>query len=181
MGNIKICRTCNKSKPLKEFNKSSRAKDGIDNKCKECKHNSYLISRIETIKRVRDYYKENRNEILRKKSIYTRKTKEAKGLYDKNYRKKNKQSLVEKGKEYRTKNRYLISTRRRERYYSDITLTQEKTRAYARKYRNNISDGYVLANLRKNIDKTIKPKKELIILKRKQLQLKRLKKQILKS
>jgi hypothetical protein len=51
----KICRTCKKEKPLSEFNKDRRQKDGFATQCKECKH-AYDKARYERIKNDPEYH-----------------------------------------------------------------------------------------------------------------------------
>jgi len=51
----KICRTCKQEKPLSEFNKDKRQKDGYATQCKECKH-AYDKARYERIKNDPEYH-----------------------------------------------------------------------------------------------------------------------------
>lgn len=85
----KICSKCKIEKYFSEFRKSSKSKIGIQSECKSCA-NARNVS--------------NRDEILRKKKLYTQKTKKKKSKYDKLYREKNKEKKNEYTRNYR-KNR----------------------------------------------------------------------------
>jgi hypothetical protein len=42
---VKACTKCSGKKPLKEFNKSSKAKDGRKARCRSCQHDDYMDER----------------------------------------------------------------------------------------------------------------------------------------
>lgn len=50
---MKICSRCKVSKPLTDFYKSGRMKDGVQSSCKECMAESYKRNRAENV----DHYK----------------------------------------------------------------------------------------------------------------------------
>lgn len=51
--NMKICLKCGEEKPLSEYFKRKKSKDGYETRCKECRlkrHHEYVIENKETIK-----------------------------------------------------------------------------------------------------------------------------------
>ena len=90
----KTCRVCTLEKPLTEFNKSDRNKDGLNNMCKEC-GKTYS----------KKYRKENYEEVFKKEKEYETKN------YNKriNYRQTNKNIINDKMKTYRLVNKEKVN------------------------------------------------------------------------
>lgn len=86
---IKKCTTCKKELPINMFDFSSSNKDGYENTCRECK-----------LKK-KQYYEENKDEILAKSVEYRVAHKEQKAETDKKYAQKNKDKIRQYQKEYR--------------------------------------------------------------------------------
>lgn len=82
---MKQCRKCHEVKPLDEFSKSSRSKDGLQSMCRKChaeyqrewrrnnpgkqsvyNHRSYMAHREQRLEYDRRYYREHRDECLRR-------------------------------------------------------------------------------------------------------------------
>ena len=82
----KTCNKCKEEKPLDQFNKHKKNKDGLSYSCKYCK---------------KEYYKENQERM----SVYWRnwykKNKEKKSEYKKEHYQKNKEEILRKKKIYR--------------------------------------------------------------------------------
>lgn len=70
---LKTCNNCKIEKPLIEFHKQPKNKDGFKNKCKICLNNNEKIR-----------YKNNRIKILEKQKIYFKENKDKINLYVKN-------------------------------------------------------------------------------------------------
>ena len=101
---MKVCSKCKESKGLEEFNKNSKAKDGLRSQCKDCEkeyeqNNKEKIAerkkkynqknKVEIAKRNKDWRLKNRPELLEKKKQYYEKNKEKIAEHDREYRKKN--------------------------------------------------------------------------------------------
>ena len=56
MEQTKICRTCKEEKPISEFNRDRRQKDGYATQCKDCKHKADK-ERYERVKNDPEYHK----------------------------------------------------------------------------------------------------------------------------
>lgn len=93
----KLCSKCGLYKPVSEFPKLKRNKDGLDSLCKKCRNlvnKNYREKNKEKVKKARKkYYEKNRQHILDQKTAYFLTHKEEKAKYDKIYRQKNKNKL----------------------------------------------------------------------------------------
>lgn len=67
MSEEKLCKLCKKTKPVTEYYKCKRYKDGLQYICKECYKVSYYPQW--TAKKRKQYYNDNREDILRKDAI----------------------------------------------------------------------------------------------------------------
>jgi len=74
----KICSKCNKTKPISEFSKDRRTKDGLHYWCKKCQS-----------KNAKKYYQENKNNLKKYQRRYYQNNKEKIKKQFKNWRKKN--------------------------------------------------------------------------------------------
>jgi hypothetical protein len=96
----KNCCKCKRNLPLSQFNKNKRAKDGLCYKCKDCYHlysREYERTRISTPNRrlrCREYYKENREDILKQKKIYAQANKSKIRSYQNEYLARRKQEDI---------------------------------------------------------------------------------------
>lgn len=100
----KKCTCCGQVKPISEFSKKSRNKDGLDTNCKSCrnaKNKKYRDENKEKFNAKRkEYYQENREHILEQKKKYTDSHKQEKAEYDKVYRQQNKERLRKQKNEW---------------------------------------------------------------------------------
>lgn len=130
----KICSKCKKEKPITEFPKCSRNKDGLDTHCKECRNavnRNYRNNNKEQFKnnRKKNYIK-NKEKILAQKSLYAAKHKKEKAEYDKIYRQKNKKRIQALQKEWSKKSikhRIISNLRRRLHHVLKGNVKSEKT------------------------------------------------------
>lgn len=123
----KKCLLCNFMKPLSEFHKMKREKDGHHYWCKDCRklkfkeyypkekeridkyQNEYRNANKEKIlENKKEYYKKNRKEKLAKRQEYCLNNKEKVALIDKKSREKHKDRVKNTKKIYREKNREKI-------------------------------------------------------------------------
>ena len=91
----KKCTACHTEKPITDFPKCSRNKDGYNSRCKECVNivnKAWRESSVEVYRamRKRDYQR-NRERNLARASAYNQEHKEEKAIYDKKYRKDNEE------------------------------------------------------------------------------------------
>jgi len=74
MEDLVYCKYCEKFKPLVEFLKEKRNKNGYKNKCKQCQRDynkKYILINKERISNnCKKYYDENRDELLEKQKVY---------------------------------------------------------------------------------------------------------------
>jgi hypothetical protein len=70
----KKCNKCQEIKPISEFHKYKRTKDGVKTNCKLCRHLEYF---------------NNKQKYAKTRKLYRLKNKEFKKIYDKEYRLKN--------------------------------------------------------------------------------------------
>lgn len=100
----KICSNYKQEKPISEFPKCKRNKDGLDTHCKDCrnkKNKAYREKNKEKVKEARKrYYESNKEHILKQKKAYIDSHKEQKAEYDKRYRQENKEKLRIQKKEW---------------------------------------------------------------------------------
>lgn len=142
----KRCNCCKIIKPLKQFGKSKRNKDGYKCQCKDC-------ARLKQ----KDYYKRNKEEInIKSKANYRNnidyytnygkeryiENKEEAKIYGAKYYKNHKEEKAQKAKVYRKKNKETIS--KRQKQYR--TENKEKVTEYNRGWRKRNPDKAALAN-----------------------------------
>ena len=117
----KVCPKCNIQKPLEEFSKKNKSKDGLQRYCKVCV-NTYL----------KDYQVSNRLSISQKRKDFYDINKEAISARAKQYYHENKSVIVEKVKEYRKKN--IEKVAQRVKTYQEAN--KEKFDAIKKEYRD---------------------------------------------
>ena len=81
----KICYKCKKERCIGEFSKDKHAKDGLQNKCKNCVKQHYLEHREEISLNGKQYYIEHKEESNFKSKKWYWKHKEESKLYHKKY------------------------------------------------------------------------------------------------
>lgn len=136
----KRCNRCSLVKPINEFDKDKSKKDGFRAICKECR-----------VELRRKYYKEHKDEVLKKMREYYDKHKEGKLKYSEEYYEKHKEQILKKKKEYREKHRDEIAKKKQEyceRHKEEIakkkkeyskTLTGKLVRAHVKHKRRLLS------------------------------------------
>lgn len=128
---VKYCNGCEKVKPLTEFSKEARAKNGYKPRCKECMNAYYNANyhkyKQDKLRRLKEYYKENQEVILQKV---------------RNYKQDPEQKIITK-RIWREKNRLKI--RERQNKYVRTRLIKDPSFAIQRRVRSAI---YKLLNSR---------------------------------
>lgn len=134
---MKTCSVCGTEKPLGQFHRSSRSKDGFRAQCKQCRKNEnpersreysrcYARDNREVLKERRlDKYWEDPDKYREKARTYARENPGARLEYKKRYRKENQDNIREAYQKYYLENREHIIKRvseykkaNRERYTS---------------------------------------------------------------
>lgn len=73
-----VCKKCNIEKDISEYHKHKKGKYGVRCYCKECRKKETRLDRKEYLK---DYYKKNKEKILKNVSIYHKNNKSSINLY----------------------------------------------------------------------------------------------------
>lgn len=73
----KRCNGCKKVLPSKDFNRSSRNKDGLDSRCRSCKAAYYAANRDEIKRKARDHYSRTSGARREQKSEYYRENRDS--------------------------------------------------------------------------------------------------------
>lgn len=92
---MKVCKKCGlkKESNYKFFNKQKASKDGLRSTCKDCQK-EYL----------KNYYKLNKEKLIKKQSEYQIKNKKKRNAYKKKWAKENKKKVIEAQKKYHKNN-----------------------------------------------------------------------------
>lgn len=89
----KRCTACLIEKPLADFPKCSRNKDGYNSRCKDCINSAnkhWRLSAVDAYRAMRKRsYQRNRETNLARSRVYAQEHREEKAIYDKQYRKEN--------------------------------------------------------------------------------------------
>ena len=85
---MKICSKCKVNKPLSEFRKNSRSKDGLGTKCKECLKEEDKKYNIENKYKRQAWREENKDYLKEWKKKYRENNKDAIKKYSKEYHEK---------------------------------------------------------------------------------------------
>ncbi len=150
---MKTCYKCKTEKPLDEFNKCSRSKDGKQQKCKECQREWRQKNKDSIKARKKEYWKKNKEVIKGKRKEYFKeynlKNKEKQKKYreenkdrkketDKKYRLKNQDKLKEKKKEYYNKNKVSILEKQKEWRQEKKEIKKQRDKKYREKNKEKL-------------------------------------------
>lgn len=134
---MKICSICKEIKPISEYNKSNKAKDGVRSECKSCRKeysNLYYSSNINIIKiKTKKYRLNNQTLIIEQR---------------KKYKENNPEKIKESNKKYREENKNRIK--------EYMVLNAEKLRGKRRLYKLNRFKTNPLYKLKHNISTLIR-------------------------
>ena len=121
----KKCSKCDSVKPLTDFAKDKRSKDGHTSTCKECKKQYN-----------KKYRKENLEQIKESQKQYYKENCESRKEYQKQYSKEHRESQNESGKKWRKKNPEKVALkdqrrRAREKSLPDDLKPETRTKIFA--------------------------------------------------
>lgn len=125
----KICYKCKKERCIGEFSKDKHAKDGLQNKCKNCVKQHYLEHREEISLNGKQYYIEHKEESNFKSKKWYWKHKEESKLYHKKYNLEHPEENKLRYKKYYSRNREKILLRNRQHdleHKDEINLRRKK-------------------------------------------------------
>ena len=115
----KVCNKCRTIKQLTEFYKDKAKHDGYHSQCKIC-----------TNIRRREYYNENKNDILKNRQEYYKTNK----IQILEYKKENKDEIANRRKEYYEQNKHKISEYNKEYYELNKDRIDKYNREYSKEY-----------------------------------------------
>lgn len=123
---MKFCKRCKTQRLFAEFRKNPRYKDGFFNWCLTCEKNYYKENRETLLKNKKEYYQNNKLSILEKVKEYQIQNREKIKEKNKNYRNKNKFELKEKAKVYNENNKEKIKLRSKKYYQNNKEKIHQK-------------------------------------------------------
>lgn len=160
MKKTKICTKCKKTKPISEFHKQKKAKDGYSYWCKECMK-EYNKKYNQSHKKQRQEYLEKNKEQIKKRSqkygkIYYQNHKQEIKNYNKIQKKKyyqeHKEEIKKKVKKYREENKDKIDKKHKQ--WQQSHKTQRNNRQ--RERRKNDINFRIICNLRTRLNDALK-------------------------
>jgi len=124
----KRCHKCKVVKPLVEFHKLTKSKDGYQAKCKECKKQYHLQNKDRTSLKNKQRYQENKEEIKKRSNQYYHENKEEIKKRNKEYYLKNADSIKSKVKKWRIENLDYVKWSKKHHYeeHKDKILHRNK-------------------------------------------------------
>ena len=130
----KRCNKCKAIKPLSDFHKDNRSKDGHQSKCKDCKKQYHLQNKKLKSKKDKERYQEKKEEIKKRTNQYYHENIEVIRERRKRYYHKNADDIKKKVKEWREENIDYVKNRKRKKYEENKNEILEKQREY---YKDN--------------------------------------------
>lgn len=130
----KRCNKCKAIKPLSDFHKLTKSKDGYQSKCKDCKKQYHLQNKERKSKKDKERYQENKEEIKKRTNQYYHENIEVIRERRKSYYHKNADDIKKKVKEWREENIDYVKNRKRKKYEENKNEILEKQREY---YKDN--------------------------------------------
>ncbi len=103
----KTCTRCGETKPVTEFSKASRSKDGLKEWCKQCAAIYYAENRERYKTRWARYYSENKDKLLTRKHEYDKANKSKIAQYYAN----NREEIARKSAVYNAANKEKVAAR----------------------------------------------------------------------
>ncbi|MDR6421282.1 5-methylcytosine-specific restriction endonuclease McrA [Paraburkholderia phenoliruptrix] len=131
---LKICSGCKVERPLSDFHRHKRSKDGVRQRCKPCRAQEVADDRSKNPdkykERHRRYYEKYRDNVIARTSAYSKANSDVRARAVLNYvgNPANKKKLLETWKKYRDNNRAKIAEYRK--------ANSEARRTYDREYRS---------------------------------------------
>ena len=138
---FKQCNKCGEILHISKFYKKQTGKYGVDSICKICRN-----------KINKEYYENNKNDILEHQKEYYENNKERKKEYDKEYRINNKKHIKENKKEYYENNKEHFKEKSKEHYRNNKEYVKEYQKGYRINNKDKIKE-YKKHHYENNIEK----------------------------
>jgi hypothetical protein len=117
---VKTCTKCSETKPLDQFYRDKKTRDGCTIQCKACR---------------KAYDQANRETIAQRQRAYNVANAEANAEYQRNYRRANAQAIASRRRDYIAANAQAISSRQRNYRAANLHIEWESYyRRRARRY-----------------------------------------------
>jgi hypothetical protein len=130
----KQCNVCGNVKPLSDFPKDKRLKDGRRSQCTDCTRKRVAKHREENKDRLneesRAYYQQNRDAVLSQKAEYRQVNREALNQASRDYYAENRPRILDQKRQYRAENAEAISAKEAEWYKANRDKVSEKNARY---------------------------------------------------
>jgi len=130
----KRCHKCKAIKPLDDFHKLTKSKDGHQSKCKDCKKQYQLQNKQRKSNKDKQRYSQNKEVIKKRTNQYYHENIEVVRERRKVYYRQNADDIKAKVKDWRKENIDYIKNRNRKRYEKNKNEISEKQKEY---YKNN--------------------------------------------
>ena len=105
----KKCNKCNSVRPVNEFSKYKRSKDGLQSNCKICVKNYRKENKESLTLKAKEFYNNNKSKIQEKKRVYYKKNKEVIKLNSKKYYDEHSDEIKPKLRKYRNDNKETLN------------------------------------------------------------------------
>lgn len=122
----KICSMCKKRKPVEQFYKDKRARDGLYSCCKPCH-----------LGKTSRHYQENREYVLERQATYYREHPERKKAAVDKWAKKNPENSKQRSKRYRERHPERITQFNKRYYEANAEAMRQRTIDYHKKHGRN--------------------------------------------
>lgn len=126
----KRCHKCKAIKPLSDFHKLTKSKDGHQSKCKDCKKQYHLQNKDRKSEKDKERYQENKEEVKKRTNQYYHENIDIIRQRRKKYYYKNADDIKKKVKEWREENIDYVKNRKRKKYEENKNEILEKQREY---------------------------------------------------
>ena len=151
----KRCNKCKTVKPLVEFSKDNKSKDGYQSKCKSCNKKYHEDNRLTILEKKRNRYQQNKDKILSSQKKYYQENKDKISDRNKKYRESNKEKIKERKRKYYQNNKEKITKRNKkwnednrekvlqyskERYYTNKDIILENQKKYKESNKEKIKE-----------------------------------------
>lgn len=165
MENKKVCKDCNQEKFIQDFSINKTYTSGVTNSCKKC-----------LTKKATEYYQKNKSKRNKYRREYAKKNKDKELIWREDGREKKNEYM----KEYSKRPEVVERVKKYSKNYNKKNYPKHliTTKALKTKYRENLSNTYLLDKLRRNGFKTEEITPELLKIKKAEILITRIKKLI---
>ena len=127
----KRCSKCGLVKPVEEFSRCKKNKDGRQYRCKACKNAHYAENREECKEQSRKYCEDNREKIKERNRKWRAANPDKIAALGREYREANREKIAEYQRKYHADNREGHNAQMREYYRANREERKDRVREYA--------------------------------------------------